>query len=44
MNALFKNIVYYPVFDVQDESKIIAILEVGYKRKEIQEAVITDEI
>ena len=44
MNDFFKHIVYYPVFDVQDESKIIAILEVGYKRKEIQEAVITDEI
>ena len=44
MNDFFKHIVYYPIFDVQDESKIIAILEVGYKKKENTEAIITDEI
>jgi len=32
-NELFKHIIYYPIFDVQDESKIIAILEVAYKKR-----------
>ena len=29
-NELFKYIVYYPIFDVHDERKVIAIFEVGY--------------
>jgi len=44
MNDFFKHIIYYPIFDVQDSSTIIAILEVGYKKKENTEAVMTDEI
>tara|TARA_B110000285_G_C15132625_1_gene624688 strand:- start:883 stop:1017 length:135 start_codon:yes stop_codon:yes gene_type:complete len=44
MNDFFKHIVYYPIFDVQDESKIIAILEVGYKKQNKEEVVVTDEI
>jgi len=31
-NELFKYIVYYPIFDVHDEHKVIAIFEVGYKK------------
>ena len=30
---LLAHIVYYPIFDAQDEQKIISILEVGYKKK-----------
>lgn len=30
---MFKHIVYYPVFDVKDETKIVAVLEVGYKKR-----------
>ena len=29
---LFKHIIYYPVFDVQDESRMVAVMEVGYKK------------
>ena len=30
---MFKHIVYYPVFDVKDEAKIVAVIEVGYKKR-----------
>jgi len=42
---MYKHIIYYPIFDVQDESKIIAIFEVAYKKKlEQTEYLLTDEI
>ena len=31
-NELFKRLVYYPIFDEGDEEKIVAVLEVGYKK------------
>jgi len=43
-NELFKHLIYYPIFDSQDETKIVAILEVGYKKKEINDEIISDDI
>ena len=31
-NESFKHIVYYPIFDIHDEQKIVAVLEVGFKK------------
>ena len=42
-NELFKHIIYYPIFDVDDESKITAILEVAYKKRASEE-IMTDDI
>jgi hypothetical protein len=45
-NQLFKHIIYYPVYDLYDESKIIAIFEVAFKKKDasVSEQIITDEL
>jgi hypothetical protein len=44
-NELFKHIIYYPIFDVQDESKIIAVFEVAYKKRlPSNENLLTEEI
>lgn len=41
----FKHIVYYPIFDVQDEAKIVAVLEVGFKkRKTSQHPLLTEDM
>lgn len=40
---LFKHIIYYPIFDAQDESKIIAMFEVAFKRKQDSSTVLLDE-
>lgn len=44
-NESFKHIVYYPIFDVHEETNIVAILEVGYKKvdKKNNLTVLTDE-
>lgn len=44
-NEAFKHIVYYPIFDVHEETSIVAILEVGYKKidKKSNLTVLTDE-
>ena len=41
----FKYIVYYPIFDVVDETNIVAIFEVGFKKhdKKSNAAVLTNE-
>ena len=44
MNDYFKHMIYYPIFDIQNESKIMAIIEVGFKKKENTEPIITDDI
>jgi hypothetical protein len=45
-NQLFKHIIYYPVFDLYDETKIIAIFEVAFKKKEesVSDHIITDDV
>jgi hypothetical protein len=43
-NEFFKHLVYYPVFDEADESKIVAILEVGFKSIESGYEIISDDI
>lgn len=41
----FKHIIYYPIFDVQDESKIIAVFEVAYKKRVgSNENLLTEEV
>ena len=42
-NYLFKQLIYYPVFDLQDSSRIIAIFEVGFKRR-MDSDIMTDDI
>jgi len=42
-NDLFKHLIYYPVFDLQDSSRIIAIFEVGFKRR-MDSDIMTDDI
>ena len=32
-NELYKHIIYYPIYDIADSARIIAILEVAYKKK-----------
>jgi len=31
-NESFKHIVYYPIFDIHEQTNIVAIFEVGYKK------------
>jgi predicted AAA+ superfamily ATPase len=41
----YKHIIYYPIFDIQDESRIIAVFEVAYKRRlSSSENLLTEEI
>lgn len=44
-NEPFKHIVYYPIFDVHEETSIVAILEVGYKKfdRKSKIALLTNE-
>ena len=36
---------YYPIFDVQDEAKIVAVLEVGFKkRKTALQPLLTEDM
>ena len=45
-NELFKHIIYYPIFDIQDEGKIIAILEVAFKKRDpaYSKTIMTEDI
>ena len=39
----FKHIVYYPVFDLNDEQTIVAVMEVGYK-KTVEQPLLTEDM
>ena len=45
-NQLFKHIVYYPIFDVDDEQRIVAIMEVAYKKrdKNLSAAIMNEDV
>ena len=42
-NDMFRHLIYYPIFEMADPSKIIAIFEVGFKKRFDQE-IMTDDI
>lgn len=44
-NEAFKHLVYYPIFDVHDEQRIVAVLEVGFKKldRKTNPQVLTEE-
>lgn len=39
----FKHIIYYPIFDVQDETNIIALFEVAFKKKQGEQQILLDD-
>ena len=42
-NDVFRTILYYPVLSVNDETKVDAIIEVGYKKRKFPGSPFTNE-
>ena len=42
-NDVFRTIIYYPVLSVNDETKVDAIIEVGYKKRNFPGSPFTNE-